>query len=381
MLNIEANVERITLQSIRICIYKYMMKEKNYIVYLHSSWVSQRELTDIFSIEKSPKDFFEGLCDNTLWKYIQNHKRRKEILQKFKEIDRDTLEKVINKLQVQIIILWEQKYPASLKNIPHTPYILYVRWEIPKWDMFWIVGSRSITSYGKKVIQKITPDIAKIFPVVSWGAAGCDTEAHKITLDSWWKTVVVIGTGIDQTYPVGNEALFNKVVEKWWAVISIFRISEPGNPYNFPMRNEIVVWLSRGVLVVEAKWKSGSLITAWLCLDWGKDLFAIPGDITLSSSLWTNRLIQKWEAKSVIDAVDILEEYEILIKQSLHKKQLPLLSEIESKIYNHISKEICDIDTLHEKVGANMSELTMHISLLELKKLIKKDMSGNYGLM
>ncbi|MDA9129146.1 DNA-processing protein DprA [Candidatus Gracilibacteria bacterium] len=360
------------------------MNENIFVAYLHSCGLSQKELTNIFEVEDSARGFFEGLSEEILKKFVNNSERRKSILENYdvfytKKADKK-IDEVVEKLGVKIIVLGDTDYPESLKNIPHTPYILYVRGKVPTGDMFGVVGARKITSYGKKVIEKLVPDIAKIFPIVSGGAAGCDTEAHKMTLKSGEKTVVVVGTGIDQCYPVGNGKLFNEVVTGGGAIVSIFRIGEPGNPYNFPVRNEIVVGLSRGILVVEAKEKSGSLITAGLCLDLGKDLFAVPGDITLTNSSGTNSLIQNGEAKCVINSTDILEEYHVLMKQSTHKEQLPLLDDLESQIYQQISNEEQGIDDLSEYLGVGPSELMVKLSMLELKKIIKKNMSGKYIL-
>jgi DNA processing protein len=335
----------------------------------------------MFSIEVSAKDFYLGLTAERLKKFVRNPERRRKILENYSKLKTEYIDSVLEKLGVEIIILSDDNYPESLKNIPHTPYILYVRGEIPKWGMFGVVWSRKISSYGKRVITQIVPDISRIFPIVSGGAAGCDTYAHKSALESGNKTVVVIGTGIDETYPVSNEKLFSQIVTAWWAIISIFRVGEPGNPYNFPVRNEIVVWLSRWVLVIEAQKKSGSLITAGLALDLGKDLFAVPWDITSSGSGWTNRLIKKGEAKCVTQSLDVLEEYDVLIRQSAHRKQLPLLDDIESQIYTLISGQDMDIDTLASNLSLNSREVSMKLSLLELKKIIKKDISWKYILI
>jgi len=302
-------------------------------------------------------------------------------LENYAKLKTHYIDGVIEKLSVDIITLHDERYPESLKNIPHTPFVLYVRWKIPETDMFWVVGSRKITEYGKKVIAKIVPDVSKIFPIVSWWAAGCDSEAHKSALTSWNTTIVVVGTGIDQTYPVSNEKLFDEIVESGWAVISIFRIWDPGNPYNFPVRNEIVVWLSKGILVVEAKEKSWSLITANLCLDLGKDLFSVPGEITSLSSGGTNMLIKKGEAKCVTESYDILEEYNILVKQSAHKDQLPLLEALEADIYAQISYGDKSIDTLAEILWKPSSQLGGKLSLLELKGIVKKSLNGKYTLL
>lgn len=355
------------------------MKNK-YIAYLHSCWLSHAELTDIFSVETSSEGFYNSLSNGILEKYIKNTNRRGEVLEKYNILKTQYIDSVLEKLWVETIILSDDNYPENLKNIPHTPYVLYVRWSIPKQDMFGVVWSRKISSYGKKVISQIVPEVSNIFPIVSGWAAWCDTCAHKSALDSWNPTVVVVGTWINETYPVSNEKLFNQIVDAWWAVVSIFRVWEPGNPYNFPVRNEIVVWLSRWVLVVEAQVKSWSLITAWLTLDLGKDLFSIPWEITSSWSGGTNMLIKKWEAKCVTESLDILEEYNVLIKQSAHKKELPLLDDIESKIYECISSQDMDIDSLVTHLNIESRVVVMKLSLLELKKIIKKDISWKYIL-
>ncbi len=356
------------------------MKNK-FVAYLHSCWLTQGELTDIFSVEASAEEFYEGLDNKSLVKYIKNAERRGKILGNYSHLNTRHIDSILEKWEVKIIILSDEDYPESLKNIHHTPYVLYIRGEIPRQDMFGVVGSRKISEYGKKVISQMVPDISKIFPIVSGGAAGCDTYAHKSALENGNPTVVVVGTGIDQCYPVSNEKLFARIVTEWWAIVSIFRLWEPGNPYNFPVRNEIVVWLSRGILLIEAAKKSGSLITAGLCLDLWKDLFAIPGDITHSGSRGTNTLIKKWEAKCVTESLDVLEEYDILAKTSAHKSQIPLLDEIEKQIYAYISQEECTIDTIVKKTGRISSEISTRLSMLELKKLIKKNISGKYCIL
>ena len=358
------------------------MKKNIYLVFLHSLGCTHKDLFDIFTDkENEPKYFFENITREKLSKYIKSNERVMNILEQSLSINIQKIEKTLKNLEVTLIAYWDNDYPESLKNIPHSPYLLYIRWKLPKEDMFGVVGSRKISSYGIKCIEKIVPDITKIFPIVSGGAAGCDTKAHKTTVNSTWKTVVVVGTGIDQTYPMSNEKLFNEIVASHWAILSIFRIEEPWNPYNFPVRNEIVVWLSRWILIVEAQRRSWSLITAGLCLDLGKDLFAIPGDITHSGSQGTNMLIKKWEAKCVTQSLDVLEEYDILIKQSSHKKKLPLLDDLESKIYQNVSQEDYNVDEIWIKLWKDTSEITMKLSILELKKLIKKNISGKYTLL
>lgn len=286
----------------------------------------------------------------------------------------------LEKYSVNLIVRNDKWYPEGLKNIPHSPFILYVRWEIPNGDMFWVVGSRKISPYWKIAIERLVPEISHVFPIVSGGAAGCDSFAHSESLKAQNKTVVVVGTGIDQTYPVSNEKLFDEVANGNGAIISIFRVWEPWNPYNFPVRNEIVVWLSKWILVIEASERSWSLITANLALDMWKDLFSLPWDITRSTSSWTNSLITSWAAKCVSDVSSVLEEYDINVKQSSHKSVLPNLSSQEEEIYKIISIIPIGSDDISEKLLKKPHEINTALSMLELKWLIKKDLSGVYML-
>jgi len=355
---------------------------KKYIVYLHSCGLSQLELTEIFkSWEVDEKIFFESLSSKLLEKYVKNIQRRNKILENYKSFKIDYIDSVLEKLQVGIITIFDNNYPEMLKNIPHTPFILYVRGNIPKWEMFWVVWSRKISLYGEKIIKNLVPEISNVFPIVSGWAAGCDSLAHKVSLESGNKTIVVIGTGIDQTYPVSNEKLFENIVKNNGAIISIFRIWEPWNPYNFPVRNEIVVWLSRWVLVVEAKQKSWSLITAGLTLDLGKDLFSVPWDIFSSYHEWTNRLIKNGEAKCVTQIDDILEEYNIEVKKSIHKTKLLFSDDIEKAIYECISVTPQTADTLAVTLKVSPQDLLQKITILELKWVIKKDLLWKYQLI
>ena len=351
-----------------------------YYAYLHSCWFSQKELREIFKNEKNPEDFFHALESDIISKFVKNTERQKQILENYAKINIALIDDVIKKYTVNIICIHDSNYPENLLNIPHTPFLLYVRWELPKQKMFWVVWSRNISSYWNKAIDSLVPEISKVFPIVSWWAAGCDTQAHISALNSGAKTIAVVGTWINIHYPVSNEKLYNKIVDSGWAVISIFRIWEPWNPYNFPVRNEIVAGLSEGILVVEAKEKSWSLITANLCLDLGKDVFSVPWDITHSSSTWTNKLIQSWEAKLVMNSNDILEEYDVVVKSSAHKNILPNLSQEELILYNIISENNYNLESIIKNLWEQSKNTVQKISLLELKGLIKKDISWKYRI-
>lgn len=358
------------------------MENRKYLAYLHHLWLTQVDLRRLCSEEgRDARVLYELLSEESLETLGIDTEKRYKILERLKKFRAEKIDKVIKEREVSVILDWDDEYPASLREIPHSPYLLYVRWNIPQNDMFAVVGSRSITGYWKSVIAHIVPKLAQIFSIVSWGALGCDTEAHKQALESWWNTIVVIGTGIDKDYPSKHTLFFSEVVQKWGCILSIFPIWEEAMPYNFPIRNEIVVGLSRGVLVIEAKEKSGSLITAGLCLDMWRDLFSIPWEIIRPTSRGCNMLIRDWAAKCVMDAQDIFDEYDVLLKKNTHKSQLPLLSEKELLVYHLIAEEELESESLGQKLYMSPSELMMQVSMLELKWLIKKQLSGKYRLV
>ena len=357
------------------------MNERKYLAYLHHLGLSQNDLRRLCGEEgRDAREIFESLNEESLVDLWIKTEKCFKILESYKKFQSTKIDWVLKDRGVEIVLESDDIYPRCLKEIPHSPYMLYVRGKLPVWEMFAVVGSRKMTSYGKSVIEKIIPDIAKIFTIVSGWALGCDSEAHKTTLASGWNTISVIWTWIDKDYPATHAKLFSEIIQAWWAIISIFPIGEEAFAYNFPIRNEIVVGLSRWVLVVEAKEKSGTLITAWLCLDMGRDLFAVPWDILKSSHTWVNRLIKNGEAKCVLTSEDILEEYDILLKKSVHSAQLPLLTPLEQEIYNQLCLEEMNVDSLCVSLSKSAWELSMSLSLLELKWLIRKQLSWKFRL-
>jgi len=174
--------------------------------------------------------------------------------------------------------------------------------------------------------------------------------------------------------------LYTKIVEKWWAIISIFPIWEPWNSYNFPIRNEIVAWLSKWIVIIEAAKKSWSLITAKLWLELWKDLFAIPWEITKKYSEWTNLLILNWEAKPVLWYNDILNEYNIL-PNSINSTNIKInLNNNEKIIYNLLMQDILDFDKLLIKTSFDIWLLNQILSIMEIKQIIKKNINWWYQI-
>lgn len=358
-----------------------MEENKIYLAILHSLWIGHKKFHNIFKnnlfeIKKNYKLFFNELNYEKLSIFGFSESEKNNIIKRKSNIKIEFIKNKLEERNVTIIICDESNFPESLKNISNSPYFIYVRWNIPKWPKLAVVGSRNITNYWKTVIQKIIPDISKYFVIVSGGAYGVDTSAHIETLNCWNKTISIIGTSICEDYPTGNKQMYDKIVKNNWAIISIFPIGIPGNAYNFPIRNEIVAGLSSWIVVVEAKEKSGSLITSKLALDLWKDLFAVPGEIFKSNSTGCNNLIKNGEAKLISSSLDILEEYNFSFdnknKYSEKKEKPQFDDELEEKIYNALLLEWFTIDELVKDFWLDISTLSFKLSMLEIRGIIKK---------
>lgn len=218
---------------------------------------------------------------------------------------------LLQKNNIKLITIFDKKYPINLKNIYDYPVVLYAKGNIDILNnlSIAIVGSRSISEYGKKISQMLGYSLSKNnINIISGLAKGVDTNAHIGALKANGCAVAVIGCGIDIIYPIENEKLFNNIIEKGGVVITEYAVGTKPDRMNFPARNRIISGLSDGVVIVEAAKKSGALITVDFALEQGKNVYAIPGNITSPNSLGTNELI-KQGAKLVTNVNDILEDY------------------------------------------------------------------------
>ncbi len=224
----------------------------------------------------------------------------------------------INKDNIRIITFLDKEYPHNLLAVDDRPAFLYARGELHEDDInLAIVGSRIASTYGKYTTERISRELAqKGITIVSGMARGVDSAAHRGALAVHGRTIAVLGSGLDIVYPPENQSLFNQIIENG-AVVSEFPPGMPPLANNFPARNRIISGMSYGVVVVEAGEKSGSLITARLALEQGREVFAVPGSIDTASSRGTNKLIKEG-AKLIENADDILEE---IIPQLERRKQ------------------------------------------------------------
>ena len=211
-------------------------------------------------------------------------------------------------LNIDVITIFDEKYPEQLKNISDPPILLYVKGSLPKYEkapFIGVVGSRRPSIYGDKMAEKISGDLAnKGFVIVSGMARGIDTSAHKGAIKAGALTVAVLGCGVDVLYPPENKTI-KLLIEQNGAVVSEFSPGTPPLPSHFPVRNRIVSGLSHAVLVVEGKPSSGSTITANLAKDQGREVFCLPGNVDNPLSCASHALIREG-ARLVTCATDII---------------------------------------------------------------------------
>lgn len=212
---------------------------------------------------------------------------------------------------MKVIKFEDEDYPKNLRKIYNPPKKIFVMGDEKILNGFGIgiVGTRNASRYGKEITKALSFGLAKKgINIISGMAIGIDTEAHRGALFAKGKTIAVLGSGFKNIYPKENEELFYKILDSGGAIVTEYEEEEKARPCNFPERNRIISGLSEGIVVTEAPKKSGSMITADIALDEGKEVFAVPGNVLSFNSRGTNELI-KQGAKLTENIFDILEEY------------------------------------------------------------------------
>lgn len=271
-------------------------------------------------------------------------------------IDREL--ELIQKHNATIVTLASACYPENLRHIYDPPPYLYVKGEITGQDQnaVAVIGSRDASAYGLRAADTISRDLAaSAITIVSGMARGIDSQAHRAALAAGGRTIAVLGSGLDVVYPAENRRLYNAIASHG-AIVSEFPMGTEPNSYNFPARNRIISGLSLGILVVEAGLKSGSLITARLALDQGRDVFAVPGSVYSERSRGAHQLLRSG-ARLVEGAADILEELQYKI--DIYPK--PELKSDESA--NGLGPETAKIYGLLKKAPVHIDEIILRAAL------------------
>lgn len=279
------------------------------------------------------------------------------------------------KTGVRIIGRFDEDYPELLREIYDPPIVLYVKGKLPEpgYTGVGIVGSREASLYGLRMAAKLAGELAFSGAVVVSGLAlGVDGAAHEGALKSGGVTLAVLGSGLNVVYPEQHKKMAREI-EKSGALISEYPMDMLPLPQNFPLRNRVISGLSRGVVIVEARAKSGALITADAALEQNREVFALPGNADSERSAGTHGLL-KQGARMVTSAADILEGLgaAVVAGRSKQAPPLPTLSEDEDRLLSHIETKPQYVDEIIEHSGVSHSRALSALTLLEIKKIVKQ---------
>ncbi len=361
------------------------MQEKEYWFWLHNQngigKVKREKLLkrfgsakEVFRAEKEALEEIKELNKKDIITLIEG--RKEEEIQK-------NYEKLLQK-GISFVLREEKEYPKRLKYIYDSPDALYVRGKFPDTDKkaIAIVGARNCSDYGIEMAAYFGKELAKAgIEIISGLARGIDSASHKGALETCkGATYGVLGCGIDRCYPIENLELFMEM-QKRGGVISEFGIGMSPRAGNFPLRNRIISGLCDGILVIEAKEKSGSLITAGLGLEQGKDIFALPGRSGDVLSKGCNNLIK--QGGFLVDSPqDIIDFYQIQWKtiwkeNEISKKFLDFKWEM---VYSDLSLEPKHIHCIMEDTKLSLTDTMEALLSLEMRGYIKKT-SRNYYVL
>ncbi len=282
------------------------------------------------------------------------------------------------------INLGKESFPKLLSQIHDPPKQLYCRGNISLLNSscFAVVGTRKLTNYGKETAQQIARDLANNgFTIVSGLALGIDAIAHQATIDCGGKTIAVLGGGASDKNigPRTNFHLAQSILKNDGLLVSEYSDQESIRAFNFAVRDRIISGLSLGVLVIEADEKSGALITAKCALDQNRDVFAVPGSVLSPKSAGPNALIQSG-AKLVMNAYDIINEYHENLQLFPENKKVGLTKNpTEKKIVGLLSDHgILFVDDIIRRSGMETSAISVSLSMLEIRGIIKNLGNGKY---
>lgn len=282
----------------------------------------------------------------------------------------------LDRLRVRALTLKHLGYPKLLAGIALPPPVLYVRGRLTTADEWAVavVGTRRATAYGRQVTERLAGELAaQGITVVSGLARGIDTHAHNAALAAGGRTIAVLGCGPDLVYPPENARLAARIVESG-AIVTEFAPGTQPEAGNFPARNRLISGLSLAVLVTEAPADSGALITTRFAAEQGRDVLAVPGNITARSSFGSNRLIQDG-ARLVLETADVLAELNLhLVPQQLELREVLPENATEARLLDLLaaSGEALHADEMCRASGLPIAEVSGTLMMLELKGLVRQ---------
>ncbi|RKX50024.1 MAG: DNA-protecting protein DprA [Thermotogae bacterium] len=296
-------------------------------------------------------------------------------VRKFKErYDEEVLKRqdeLLKKTKAKVITYWDEDYPPLLREIPDPPVLLFAlgNESVLKERSLAVVGTRKASGYGLSVTKRFVKVLSKYFVIISGMAFGIDSCAHNTVLEVGGRTVAILGNGVDIIYPSSNIKLYEGIIKNG-CVVSEYPLGTKPAKFRFPERNRLIAGMSIGTLVVEAGRQSGALITARYSADYGRDVFAVPGDVDVERSEGTNWLI-KMGAYPVTSPSDILGMYGISEGRENGEKDI---------LVSLIKKGINTPDEMAQRLNVSVEQVLVELTRLELEGVVER-YGGAYRLI
>ncbi len=311
-------------------------------------------------------------------------KKAENFLKYRDKVDIDRTYTEVETRGINFLTLENENYPELLRQISNPPAVLYYKGKLFECNLdktLAVVGSRRASSAGRDDLRKILSGLGGTdICIISGLASGIDTVAHTTAIENNIKTIGVIASGFDYTYPTSNKTLYENIINGYGAIVSEYYPTFEPMKFRFPQRNRIVSGLAHGTLVCEASLKSGALITANLTLEQGRELMCIPGAISNPNTQGIYKLLKNG-ASIITETEDILNTLGWEVKgqsQSADQLTLPMLTPDEEKIYNSLEIEEKGIDELLSLTGLDIDSLLMNLTTMELKGIIKQCGADRY---
>ncbi|MEH2930529.1 DNA-processing protein DprA [Candidatus Ventrimonas sp. KK005] len=359
-------------------------KEKTYLYWLcccpHLGAVSIRKLYEYYHS-------FETIYNMEEREFTKNHllkASQEKALQEWRShisLCKEEYAKLTQR-QIRFVTPWDEDYPKQLLNIADYPMGLFVKGRLPVKDhpSVAIVGARGCSAYGSQLAEEFACTLAREqIQIISGMALGIDSASHWGAIKASGATFGILGCGVDICYPASNYNLYESII-RTGGILSEFPLKTNPKARNFPMRNRIISGLADAILVVEAKAKSGSLITAETGLEQGREIFAVPGRITDYLSAGCNQLIQQG-AEIATSPGDILEYLGIKYKKQLiiHEKNANSLAKKEKMLYSCLDFKPKHLDDIMDNCGLTLSECMSILLELELGGYVFRSANHYYG--
>lgn len=359
-----------------------MVSEKQYLIALYAFIpFGPARLTLLKNYFKSYKDVW-----NATTKDLLNVGLNRSIVESFNKyksnFDFDKFFANLDKNNINTLTFEDKDYPPNLADLDDAPLVLYVRGEIKLSDTnaVAIVGSRKMTSYGRDVTEKLSSQLAAYgVTIVSGLAFGVDVAAHKAAVEVSGRCIAVLASGVDVVTPRSNDWLGKRILKIGGALVSEYPPGTDPQRSFFPFRNRIISGLSKAVVVIEGMEKSGTIHTANHAAKQGREVFAVPGQITSPMSQAPHFLIKNG-AKMVTDVSDILNELNMQLKvdKDLVEKIMPS-DKTEEMIIETLQNEKMHLDEIARSLKLSVNEVSAKLTMMELKGMVRNMGNGEYG--